>query len=452
MKRLRISRRNFLAGAGGVTVGLPFLEALAPPRALAGGGIKRFVLFFQCAGVKRENYYPDALGPLTAASFTGKSLDPLGAYAAKVTIPRGIHNWPDGSDGHAQRPITSSTCSPSDGMATGISIDQAIAQAVNPAKRPAVAMHVGAFEKSQRGNLSYFPGRAAETFSNPFQVYKNLVGLLPPTSNPADAAAALDKLTRRRQSVLDVVRARLQELQRLPLAKSDRDRLDLHFTSIRNIETQMLNAGMATPGAAVSSCSLSPSSDMQIQALQNAGGASGDDLIPKASYLHLELLSVAMACDYTRSGSIMYGTVGTGSTWNFEGVFCDRMQHSVSHREGPDPESKLTQIDNWHAKHLRFFLDKLNAYAEPGGTVLDNSAVVWTNEIDNGQAHNIDNMPYVVVGGLGGYLKTGQQFKVPDGTRNANLWVTLLQGMGVQTNTFGVGAGQGTGPIAALVK
>jgi hypothetical protein len=452
MKNHRISRRHFLTGASGVTVGLPFLEALTPGRALAAGAApKRFMLFFQCAGVKRENFYPSAMGALTAESFAGKSTAPLAPYADKVTIPRGIRNAPSGSDGHAQRPITSSTCSASNGRATGISIDQEIAKHVNPMGRKALATHVGAFEKSQRGYISWFPGSAAETFANPFSVYKQLVGLKPPApADPAEAARAAERLTKRRESVLDLVKDRMEQLRRMPLAKSDRERLDMHFTSLRGIETKM----MATPGLmpAGPSYALSADREAEVKRFERSGEPTGNGQIPPVSYLHLELTALAWAMDYTRSASIMYGTVGTGSTWNFEGVACTHMQHSVSHREGPDPETKLTQIDNWHAKHLRFFLDKLNAYKEPGGSVLDNSAVVWTNEIDHGVGHNIDNMPYVIVGGLGGYLKTGQHFRVQSGVRNAHLWVTMLQGFGINANSFGVGGGEGSGRIAELVR
>src|SRR5687768_12162976 len=120
MKKVNISRRSFLSGVGGATVGLPFLEAAVSSRALAAGGPKRFFLFFQCAGVRKENLYPSAMGPLTAASFAGKSTEPLAPYAEKITIPRGILNWPDGNDGHAPRPVTSSTCSSSgSGSAAG---------------------------------------------------------------------------------------------------------------------------------------------------------------------------------------------------------------------------------------------------------------------------------------------------------------------------------------------
>jgi hypothetical protein len=450
MKPSHFSRRNFLTGLGGVTVGLPFIEALAPRKAFAAGAPKRFMIFFQCAGIKREKFYPTNMGALTSASFGGTSLEPLAPYAGKILIPRGINNAPDGSDGHAQRPITSTTCSPSNGSATGISIDQAIAQHV---KGKALPTHCGAFERSQRGNCSWLPGRAAETFSNPYQVYKQLVNLPLATgtgTKPADAAQVLERLTKRRQSALDLVKGRMDELKRMSLAKSDTERLDQYFSAIRDIEIKMAGSGMM-PGPTTPSMPLSAAKEAEIKSLENAGGATGDGQIPKTSYLHLELIALAWASNYAQTASIMYGTVGTGSTWNFEGVMTDRQQHAISHREGPDPEGRLAQIDNWHAKHFRFLLDKLSAYTEQGGTILDNSAIVWTNEIEHGVGHNINNMPYVIAGGLGGYLKTGQMLPVKSGTRNANLWVTMLQGFGSTANSFGVGAGAASGNVPEIV-
>ncbi len=457
MKKLNISRRNFLTGIGGATVALPFLEAAAPSRALAATGPKRFFLMFQCAGVRKESLYPTEFGPLTAASFAGKSTEVLAPYAEKITIPRGIHNWPDGNDGHAPRPVTSSTCSSSDsGSSAGISIDQEIAKHANKGlpRAEALPVRVGAWERSRRGNISWFPGRAAECFPNPRQVYARLMGLKPATpADPAAAAQALERLKNRRESVLDLVKTRMDELGKLPLAKNDRERLDLHFTSIREVEKKM----MATPPpTATHNGELSPAKLAEIMALDPSSTYQHENgRVPTNSYLHLELMALAFATNYTRSGSIMYSTVGlNGNTWNFEGVMTSEAQHSLSHGTGnADARKKLAQIDAWHAKHLRFFLDKLSAYQEPGGTILDNSAVVWTNEIDDGNGHNIDNMPYIVVGGLGGYLKTGQHFKVAPGTKNANLWVTMLQGFGIQAESFGVGSsGMGTGVIREMVR
>ena len=250
----------------------------------------------------------------------------------------------------------------------------------------------------------------------------------------------IDRLKRRRESVLDIVKTRMDELKRMPLSKSDRDRLDMHFSSIRNVEVQMMGAPGTTGPAPAISADLGKSY------------GSGDGDIPKASYAHLELTAIAWAVDHNRSASIMYNTVGTGSVWNFEGVVTSAQQHAISHREGSDPETKLAQIDTWHAKHLKFFLDKLAGYKDVnGGSIIDNSAIVWTNEINHGVGHGIQNMPYVIVGGLGGSLKTGQQVQVPKGTKGANLWVTILQGMGVNADAFGVGGGRATGRISAIV-
>jgi hypothetical protein len=448
-------RRHFLRGLGGIALALPFLESMAPRRIAAAPPTapKRFVIVFQMAGVQRERFYPKNHGALTAASLSGTSLEPLASFATKLLIPRGIRNWPnENHDAHQQAMVISCTASPlRNGGATGPSVDQVIAQQINPPGRPAMGLHVGAYEKSLRGTPSWAgAGKIVLPEANPWNAFRDFVGL-PADPRDDQAKAALARLVKKRESVLDLVRDRVDELGRSGLSAADRQKLDLHFTTVRGIETGIASTGMGP--------SCSPAADL-VRRLDEikAVPVMNDDRIGVVSRLHLDVLALALACDHTRVGSMIYGTAGGGSTYRIDGLDHDRQQHAISHREGPNPEERLAALDRWHATQVAHLLAKLEAFTEPGGTVLDNSAIVWTNELDHGNAHNASNMPYVIAGGCGGTLKTGRHFVIgtsnnPDREQyatNARLWTTMINACGGKATAFGVDAGRFEGELPEL--
>ena len=153
----RLSRRFFLRGLSGITLGLPFLETLVGRNAHAQGmtSPKRFVVFFECNGVNMEKFFPvTPYGALSAASFTGTSLAALAPYASKLLIPRGIHKVPKGFNFDGQTPVgcdhqngmggklTAQQLAGVDHYAAGQSADQFIASRMNPAGRRGPTLRV----------------------------------------------------------------------------------------------------------------------------------------------------------------------------------------------------------------------------------------------------------------------------------------------------------------------
>jgi hypothetical protein len=143
----KLRRRRFLHGFGGVMVGLPFLEALAPRKADAqAAAVKRFGVFFACNGVNLQKWFPSTpTGALTAASLTGTANEPLTPHVSKLLIPRGIHMSPrgydrdgGGGDDHGKgmaHKLTAQFADEEDWLALGPSVDHVIAAQVNPAGR-----------------------------------------------------------------------------------------------------------------------------------------------------------------------------------------------------------------------------------------------------------------------------------------------------------------------------
>jgi hypothetical protein len=111
--------------------------------------------------------------------------------------------------------------------------------------------------------------------------------------------------------------------------------------------------------------------------------------------------------------------------------------HAIAHREvDADSRAKLVRIHTWYAEQLAYFLGKLAAIPEAGGTMLDNTLVVWLNELGRGGDHSHEKIPWVIAGNAGGFLKTGQVVSFPDQPHN-RLLLTLCHAMGVAAESFG---------------
>ena len=154
-----LSRRHFLRGLGGVTVGLPFLEALAPRTAQAqtASALKRFGVFFGCNGVDMTRWFPNGpYGALTDQHLTGTANESLLPFRSKLLIPRGLHmaprgggRHPGGGDDHGRCMAQKLTAfnTGTNGLALGPSLDYVLSQAINPgpegARRPPLNLWVG---------------------------------------------------------------------------------------------------------------------------------------------------------------------------------------------------------------------------------------------------------------------------------------------------------------------
>src|SRR5690606_26874536 len=136
-----LNRRNFLRGALGVSVGLPFLESVRRASAQDADAVKRFVCFFNCNGVQMDRFFPTSDGPLSAATLSGTALEPLTPFASRMLVPRGTFMVPRGwgrdggpGDDHAKgmgHKLTADFLEDTeDQYARSISVDQEIARAL----------------------------------------------------------------------------------------------------------------------------------------------------------------------------------------------------------------------------------------------------------------------------------------------------------------------------------
>jgi hypothetical protein len=450
-----LSRRNFLRGFGGVAVGLPFLETFQTSSANAQSTdpARRFVVFFECNGVNMSRFFPATdFGPLTAASFSGRCIEPLAPYAEKLLRPRGVHMVPrgfgrdgGGGDDHAKgmgHKLTAQLlANDEDEYAMGISVDQAIAQGINHADREALTLLVGRKSNGVLGHISYRGrGQPVTGENNPWLAYQDFVGL-----NTADLESR-DRVLRRRQSVLDLVSAEMDDLRRAGLSRPDVDKLDMHYTAIRDLEQIAGNEGLIA-------CNLDTAVTQELQGL-DPNNIDRDSEFAKVGRLQMDVLALAIACDYTRVATLQWGSGAGGPIYRWDGMQHDYNHHKISHGSTTDSggegslvgyEKMLYDIDRWHATQFKYLLDRLSSYDEGTGTVLDHSAVMWANELSDGQEHNYMDLPFVLAGSCHDYFKTGQYIKVTKQQNMKNdqdaphnkLLTMFMNACGVPTNQFG---------------
>lgn len=437
-----LGRRRFLTGVGGVALGLPFLEAFAPRKVgAAGSEPPRFAVFVrQANGVAQagnnepEQFWPTSPGPLDSASLaemSDRATSELAPYADQLLMIKGLRfAFPGNGCGHSgggNQCLTAARVSddPSGNLslAMGESIDNRIAAEINADGVEPLTLYAGKMGGYIDEVLSYRGAkdlRAADP--NPWSVYTKMVGL-----SALDEALA-EQIKARRLSVNDLVRDQMQSLMSSSaLSSTDRERLEVHFDAIRDLEIEL-------------SCELPGEAEAAEYMLYNESYSINDN-IDAIVKLQMNLIALAFACDYTRAATLQIGDGNDGTEWWIDGVK-QPSYHMISHRifsdgsEGdpiPDAVNKHHQIDRIHARLFRHLLDRLSMYGTETGTLLDDCAAVWTNDLGHGVSHTYENVPFVIGGSCGGFLKTGQFVELPAMTTHNKLFNSLLNAVGVRT-------------------
>ncbi|MGK3962017.1 DUF1552 domain-containing protein [Sorangium sp. So ce118] len=410
-----ITRRRVLKGLFGVTVALPFLETFAPRRAAAGAGdVPPFAIFMrqangvaQAAGDEPEMFWPSETGPLSKESLerdSDRAVSELKDHASKLIMVRGVNFAFQangcGHSGGGNQCLTAARVSDdpkgNESLAMGESIDNRIATELNAPGVEPLTLYAGKMAGYINEVLSYRGPkllRAAER--SPFNAYQKLFGL-------ADVDTEVQRsLTARRTSVNDLVRGEMQSLMsRKDLSKSDRERLKLHFDSIRDLEVAL-------------ACELPAERVAEMEAISPKVGSS--DNIEAVARMQMDIIALAMACGVTRAATLQVGDGNDGTEYTINGVR-QKSYHKISHRidgdgtSGPPIEGAQElhhQIDRIHARMFKHLLDRLSSYELGSGTLLDHGVAVWLND-NADKYHSFRKVPYILAGGASGYLKTGQ--------------------------------------------
>lgn len=436
-----ITRRRFLSGVGGALVALPVLESVkflgGRHAGAAPSDLPVYSVFVrqgngcqQSAGGEPDRFWPAQHGTLStdilAVDNAGQTVSVLADYADSLLMVSGTRfGFPGNGCGHTgglNQCLTAAqvTGEGKDSLAGGESIDWFLAQRVNPAGVEPMTLMSGPQSAYIAHGLSYSgPQQLRGAANDPFAVYQDLVGLAGASQELLEAIAL------RRKSVNDLVRDEMQDLLgKSYLSAADKERLQTHFDVIRDIEINM-------------SCQLT---DSEVMALQDISAAAADNGNRVAvSKMMMDLIALAFSCDANRVATLQIGTGNDGTRYTIDGALQNTF-HRISHRidgdgsEGdPIPNADLLHhgVDLLFADMFRHLLDRLSLYTGPsGGTLLDDSVALWTNDLSTGPGHSYRNIPQIVAGKAGGFLKTGQYIDAGDVTHNKFL-NTLITAAGV---------------------
>jgi len=433
------SRRDFLRDLGIGAAALPFvlnLPSLA--RAAEPARKKRLVIMFSPNGVIPKNFWPDEEG----ANFTLKeSLSPLEAFKDRMLTLRGISDKVRGDGDDHMRGIgclltgvelfpgniQGGSATPA-GWASGLSIDQEIKN----------KLQSEAETRTRFGSLEFgvlVPERA-DTWTR--MVYSGPNKPITPIDDPYQMFAKLYGRTKDRESlrsVLDDLQADLKTIGANVCAE-DRQILDEHASFVRDMERDLASSGQDM-GHAVPEL--------------EAGVREQNDNIPKISKMQIDLMVNSFAADFARVATMQYTNSVGGAKMRWIGV--EEGHHELSHNPDSDEKSveKLTKINKWYCEQLAYMARRLAETPEPGGpgSLLDNTTLVWTNELGKGNSHTLDNVPFVLVGN-GLDFKMGRSLKFSKTPHN-RLLMAMAHGMGHHVERFGNADFCGDGPLSGLV-
>jgi Protein of unknown function (DUF1552) len=438
-----IPRRTFLRGVG-TAMALPLLEAMLPLSALAQSAKKarpnRMAFLFVPNGAHMPAWTPAAEGP----GFELPSiLEPLKNVRDSVMVLSGLTQngarpLGDGPGDHARSAAAWLTgCHPRKtsgaDIKVGISVDQLAAQKIGH-WTPFPSLELGCERGAQAGDCdsgyscaysSCIPRRTEATpvakEVNPRLVFERLFA----TGDPQETAESRHRRERYKKSILDFVLDDAAQLRK-QLGTHDQRKLDEYFSGVREIEQRLARA-----------------ETLDAQARQVIGSRPTGAPADFGEHLRLmcDMLVLAFQADLTRVCTFMLANEGSNRSYRLIGV--GEGHHDLSHHgQNPEKQEKIRQINRFHVTQLAYLLEKMQSIREGEGTLLDNSMVVYGGGISDGDRHNHDELPILLAGKGAGTIKTGRHVRYAKDTPMSNLFLSLLDRIGVPAETIGDSTGR----------
>ena len=413
---MKLDRRTFLRAAG-VSIALPWMDSLGLGAAAAPR--RRMVLICTPLGIHPPNFFPAKAGRDYELS---PYLEVLKEFREDFTVMSGLSH-PEVASGHDSG-YSFLTGAHHNGFMRGgfrntISVDQLAAEKIGSETRvPSLSMACEGVGISWTRSGALIPAA-----NYPSNVFSQLF-----IEGSAEEVETQRRRLRNGQSLLDQVREEARRMNRA-LGVADREKLDEYLTSVRDLEKQL---------ALAEEWSKKPKPKVDAKAPQNA--TNGADFIGKAR-LWFDLTHLAAQTDSTRLFTI--NLMGTSSVPPVANVSLGH--HDLSHH-GQDPGKldQLKRVEMELMKSMRDFFAKLKGTAEEGGTLLDRTMVFLSSNLGNGSSHATTNLPVLFAGG--GY-KHGQHlaFDPAKPPPLCNLFVSMLQRLGLEVDRFGSSTGTLTG-------
>jgi len=435
-----LARRTFLRGIG-ATIALPMLDAMTPAFAAAsrlGSNTPRRVAFVYVPnGIIMKDWTPAADG--SAFDFP-RILKPLEPFRKDLLVLSGLtHNTGralgDGPGDHARAAASFLTGvhpkkTAGADISSGVSVDQIAAQKIGAATRFA-SLELGCEDGRLVGNCdsgyscAYSNSISWRTTSTP----------MPPEVNPravferlfGDASETPEARAKRlgyNKSILDFV---LEDTQRLKgdLGKTDRRKLDEYLDAVREIERRIDLA--------------EHDSQQFTPTIEKPAGVP----VEFADHVRLmfDLMALAFQADLTRISTFMICREGSTRTYREIGV-SDAHHPLTHHRGNPGWIEKVTKINSFHIEQFAYFVGKLKATPDGDGTLLDRMMVVYGSGLADGNQHTHNDLPVAIVGAGNGALRPGRHVRYPKETPMTNLYVAMLDHMGITPEHIGDSTGE----------
>jgi hypothetical protein len=415
----RISRRQMLRGIG-VAMGLPLLTAMTPVFGRAASAARqalppqRMIGVCNNLGLLNQHFFPTEAGSSYQLS---PYLQLLAEHRQKFSVFNGIsHPGVDGSHSSDVSFLTAAPHPASGGFRNSISLDQFIAENIGDQTRfPSLTLGVNA--KQGRRSLSWTrSGVLIPCEGEAPNVYRQL--FLQGTASEVQQQMRKLELG---ESIMDAVSHQSRAL-RHRLGAEDRERMDQYQTAVRDLENRMVKAR---------EWNLTPKPTTTVAMLEK-------------TKLMYHMAHLAFESDSTRSVTLLLDS-NNSPTISVPGQKISDGYHNLSHHgKNPEKLAQLESIDRSHMRLLNTFLGDLNGSVEGGSTLLDNTLVMYGSNFGDANKHTTTNMPIILAGGR---IKHGQSIAF-DRQQNyplPNLFVTMLQSMGIETDKFASSTGTMTG-------
>ncbi|MGC4048090.1 MAG: DUF1552 domain-containing protein [Armatimonas sp.] len=440
-----ISRRAALRGLG-TMMALPALEAMLPATSRAQGakpGSKavRMAFLFVPNGMNMGLWTPGGEGGSNYA--LAPIMESLGAHKDEFNVLSGLtqdgaFDHGDGGGDHARSAAAWLTgCHPlktsGANIRAGVSVDQLAASKIGDLTRyPSLELGVergglagdcdSGYSCAYSNAISWrSPSTPVAKETDPRLVFERLFG----SADDAENAESRELRAKYNKSILDFVMDDAASLKK-KLGTHDRAKLDEYFSGIREIERR-------------------------ISWNENANKKGGQGITlptistPADPGEHIRLMGdimvVAFQADMTRICTFMLANEGSNRAYRHIGITDGH--HEISHH-GKDPKKldQLQQINRFHVQQLSYIVGKMKSIKEQDGTLLDNTMLVYGGGISDPDRHNHDDLPILIAGKGGGTMKTGRHIKYKNGTPMTNLFLSMLDRVGVPAETIGDSTGR----------
>ncbi len=437
-----IPRRTFLRGLG-ATLAVPLLDGMIPA---FGGSLDpttkpalRLGVVYVPNGVIMSQWTPAATG---AGFDMTPILEPLAPFRDRLLVLTGLNHQAalalagEGAGDHARASAaflsgvhprkTEGT-----GIQAGITLDQLAARELGK-ETQLMSLELaidsnevagscdGGYSCAYTNTLSWrTPATPMPMENKPRAVFERLFGDSDSTS-PEERLAKI----RRDRSILDFVN---QDVARLAsrVGPDDRAKLTEYLDAVRDVERRIQMA--------------EKQSEQELPSLERPAGVPSK--FSEHAKLMADLLVLAWQTDMTRVSTFMLGQESNTRVYNELG-FSDAYHPLTHHQNDAGKIQKVVKIDILHTQMLAYILGKLRATTDGEGSLLDHSIIVYGCGISDGNLHTHDNLPVLVIGGGGGQIKGGRHLEYPKDTPATNLYVALLEKLGMPVESFGDSTGK----------